>query len=47
MRYLLGIVAAVFLVAWVLLGAVGWAVLIASLTLFGGAVLGASLVIED
>ncbi len=47
MRYLLGMLAFVFVLVWVLLGAFGWALFIASVTLVGGAVLGSSLVLED
>ena len=47
MRYLLGILALVFVFSWVLLGALGWAVFIATVTLVCGAVLGSSLVLEE
>jgi hypothetical protein len=46
-RYLLGIVVGVLVVAWLLLGTFGWALLIAATTLVAGAVLGSSLVLED
>jgi hypothetical protein len=46
-RYLLGILALVFVLSWALLGALGWAVFITSVTLVGGAVLGSSLLLED
>lgn len=47
MRYLLGILVLVFVLAWALLGAVGWAMFVAGVTLVGGAVLGSSLVLDD
>lgn len=47
MRYLLGILAVVFVLSWALLGGLGWALFIATVTLVGGAVLGSSLVLED
>lgn len=47
MRYLLGILVVVFFLSWALLGALGWAMLIVTVTLVGGAVLGSSLVLED
>jgi hypothetical protein len=46
-RYLLGILALVFVFSWMLLGALGWAVFIASVTLVAGAVLGSSLLLGD
>ena len=47
MRYLLGILVLVFVVSWALLGALGWALFVVTVTLVAGAVLGSSLVLED
>ena len=47
MRYLLGILAFVLVVSWMLLGTLGWALFIATLTLVAGGVLGSSLLLDD